>query len=92
MHLAHEVSKIDKGAGVMSANVLTKSERAGAMASLRLRSVGHMLRNVCGQLMSLQPEEVDSLFWMLVCAFALIKRIQWRGAVPSSLSFEGRRS
>ena len=92
MQLAHEVSKIDKGAGVMSANVLTKSERAGEMASLRLRSVGHMLRNVCGQLMSLQPEEVDSLFWMFACAFALINRIQWRGVVPSSLSFEGRRS
>jgi hypothetical protein len=92
MPLAHEVSKIDRGSGIMPANVLTKSERAGAMASLHLPSVGHMFRNVCGQLMSLQPEEVDSLFWMFVCAFALIKRIQWRGVVPSSLSFEGRRS
>jgi len=92
MHLAHEVSKIDKGSGVISANVLTKSERAGVMASLQLPSVGHMFRNVCGQLMSLQPEEVDSLFWMFVCAFALIKRIQWRGVVTAHLSFEGRRS
>jgi hypothetical protein len=100
MHLAHEVPNIDECSEVMSATVLTitvdeakgKSDQVGAIANLRLRSVGQIFRNACGQLMSLQPEEVDFLFWLPTCAFALIKQILWRGVTPSPLSFEGRRS
>jgi hypothetical protein len=100
MHLAHEVCNIDECSGVMSATVLTisvgeakgKSDQVGAMANLSFRSVGQISRNACGQLMSLQPEEVEFLFWLSTCAFALIKQILWRGVVPSRFSFEGRRN
>jgi hypothetical protein len=100
MHLADEVPNIVECSGVMSATVLTigtdeakgKSDQVAGIANLRLRSVGQIFRNVCGQLMSLQPEEVDLLFWLSTCAFALIRQIFWRGVVPSRLSFEGRRS
>ncbi len=63
-----------------------------AMTSPRFRSAVHIFRNACGQLMSLQPEEVDFLFWLSTCAFALIKQILSRAVVPSRISFEGRRS
>ena len=100
MHLAHEVPNIHECSGVVFETVLTisideakgKSDQVGAIANLRLRSVVQIFRNACGQLMSLQPEEVDFLFWLSTCAFALIKQILWRGVVPSRLSFEGRRS
>jgi hypothetical protein len=100
MHLAHEVPNIEECSGVMSATVLTinvdeaksKSDQVGAIANLHLPSVVQIFRNACGQLMSLQPEEVDFLIWLSTCAFALSKQILWRGVVPSRLSFEGRRS
>ena len=100
MHLAHEVPNIHECSGVVFETVLTisideakgKSDQVGAIANLRLRSVVQIVRNACGQLMSLQPEEVEFLFWLSTCAFALIKQILWRGVVPSRLSFEGRRS
>jgi len=100
MHLAHEVPNIDECSGVMSPTVLNisvdeakgKSDQVGAVANLRLRSVVQIFRNACGQLMSLQPEEVDFLFWLSTCAFALIQQILWRAVLPSRLSFEGRRS
>jgi hypothetical protein len=99
MHLAHEVPNIHECTGVVFETVLTisideakgKSDQVGAIANLRLRSVVQIFRNACGQLMSLQPEEVDFLFWLSTCAFGLIKQIL-RGVVPTRLSFEGRRS
>jgi hypothetical protein len=99
MHLAHEVPNIHECSGVVFETVLTisideakgKSDQVGAIANLRLRSVVQIFRNACGQLMSLQPEEVDFLFWLSTCAFALIKQILWRGVLPTRLSFEGRR-
>ena len=99
MHLAHEVSNIHECSGVVFETVLTisideakgKSDQVGAIANLRLRSVVQIFRNACGQLMSLQPEEVDFLFWLSTCAFGLIKQIL-REVVPTRLLFEGRRS
>ena len=99
MHLAHEVPNIHECSGAMFATVLTisideakgKSDQVGAIANLRLRSVVQIFRNACGQLMSLQPQEVDLLFWLSTCAFGLIKQIL-RGVVPTRLAFEGRRS
>jgi hypothetical protein len=89
MQLAQNISGINQSAGVKPALALAKcgneaqgeSGFAVELAKACLRVIDSVSRKVCGQLMSLQPEEVDCLFRLPALIFAAIKEIDWRGVV-----------